>query len=162
MAIQVKVHKCAPESPLQHTFYRTSVPSEASTSSFGSISKSISTEIPVQVNFLDNGNEEMCSVKHVGIMNILSLFSDALNDLYYKGVCDHPSQYKLVNVRISDPSTPFSTECQIVNVEDNPATKFEFVHTSRIYSLEVRQIDGKACGFESFTFKVQLWILNNR
>ncbi|KAI1691225.1 hypothetical protein Ddc_24374 [Ditylenchus destructor] len=139
------------------------LPSEASTSLFGSISNRISTEIPVQVNFLDNGSKEICSVKHVGIMNILSLYSDALSNLYYKGVCDHPLEYKLVNVRISDPNMGCSEDYECVDFEDDRTFLNGIVWRSRIYSFEVRQLKGGASSqtanvstsqSQSLTFKV--------
>ncbi|KAI1693217.1 zinc-finger double domain-containing protein [Ditylenchus destructor] len=109
-------------------------------------------EILVQVNFLDTGNEEMCTIKYENLMTIQSLLSDVFKRLYSKEICE-PNFYKLESVRISDPNTPFSTDCQIINIVDNPASIFDFVFASRIYNFEVRQIAGETYGFESLKFK---------
>ncbi|KAI1690934.1 hypothetical protein Ddc_24575 [Ditylenchus destructor] len=88
-----------------------------------------------EVNFLDTGNEEMDCVKYENSMTIQSLLSDVFKSLYFNGICE-PNFYKLESVRISDPNTPFSTDCQIINIVGNPASIFDFVFASRIYNFE--------------------------
>ncbi|KAI1697437.1 BTB/POZ domain-containing protein [Ditylenchus destructor] len=93
-----------------------------------------STEILVQVNFLDSGNEEMCSVKSENSMNIRMLFSDALANIYSTGICDLPSKYEIERVRIFDPNT--STGC--ICIEDRPKL-YRCVEAFLIYSFDARQ-----------------------
>ncbi|KAI1717577.1 BTB/POZ domain-containing protein [Ditylenchus destructor] len=102
----------------------------------------IFTEVLVNVNFLDTGREEMCSVNYENLMKIRTLLSDALALLYSTGVCDNPSKYELERVRISDPDTPFASDCQCVDVKDNVIFTLGCVYSSRIYSFEVRQKPG--------------------
>ncbi|KAI1698068.1 hypothetical protein Ddc_19314 [Ditylenchus destructor] len=109
------------------------MPSEVSNVSSGSLSDSSFIKILVQVNFLDTGNEEMCSIKHYSFMTIRLLLFDVFKSLYVK-------YYKLERVRISNPDLPFSADCQIMNIKENPAFMYAFVHASRIYNFEVRLI----------------------
>ncbi|KAI1704868.1 BTB/POZ domain-containing protein [Ditylenchus destructor] len=134
------------------------VPSEVSNISSGSLSDSSFTEILAQVNFLDTGNEEMCSVKYEILMTIQSLFSNVFKSLYANGICE-PKCYKLENVRVSDPNSP-SADSQIVNIEDNPSFIYYVAHSFRIYSFGVRQIAGEASGFESLKSKATPLISN--
>ncbi|KAI1706883.1 hypothetical protein Ddc_15109 [Ditylenchus destructor] len=92
-----------------------------------------STDILVQLNFLDTGSEEMCSVKYESGMNIRTLFYDALTNLYSEGICDLPAKYEVECGRSIDENT--LTDC----VEGIEKFMFRSVCTSRIYSFDVRR-----------------------
>ncbi|KAI1717568.1 hypothetical protein Ddc_10009 [Ditylenchus destructor] len=119
------------------------MPRAVSNVSSGNPSDSNFIEILVQVNFLDTGNEEMCSVRHYNYMTIRSLLYDVFQGLYKNGKCE-PKYYRLEKVHISDPASPFSADCQTVIMNgENPPAMYGFVQAYRIYSFEVRLIPGQ-------------------
>ncbi|KAI1692419.1 hypothetical protein DdX_21267 [Ditylenchus destructor] len=110
----------------------------------------------VYINFLDTGMEEMCSVKYENTITIKMLLFVALTQVYSNENCNHPSEYKLERVRISDPNTLSVNDCQSGDIKDNTTFVFlqMYVQTCRIYSFEVRQTPTLASTSTQFATKM--------
>ncbi|KAI1717573.1 hypothetical protein Ddc_10014 [Ditylenchus destructor] len=108
----------------------------------------------VQFTFLDTGEERVCSVKFIDGMTVQTLLFNAFIELNYKrdyAACFRPSEYKVENMRISDPETYWEVEYQSKDIDDNPppALMLDYAHSSRIYNFELRRIQKQSIGMSS-------------